>query len=110
MPAQEATFAQELARLVDAHLEYDTFNVSSLAQAVGLSRVQLYRRVCRAVGETPASYIRRRRLERAARLLREEGLTVTETVYEVGLNNLSYFAKVFQQQYGVRPSVYATRA
>ena len=99
-------FINDIDRVIEQHLCAEGFGVAELAQAVGLSRVQVHRRVVAVWGVSPGVLIRRRRLARAARLL-EARVSVTEVVYRVGWNSLSHFAKVFRRHYGVVPSVYA---
>ena len=53
-----------------------------------------------------SSFIRELRLSKAAELLAEENQSVTQIAFAVGFDNLSYFAKVFQERYGVLPSQY----
>ncbi len=64
--------------------------------------------VCRAMkqhlGETPSSFINQIRIERAATLLTEDEFTISEICDEIGLENLSYFYKLFTEQYGVTPA------
>ncbi len=103
----DGTFMTQVAQTIELRLCEEGFGVAQLAEAVALSRVQLYRRVMRSTGVSPGVLIRRQRLARAARLLRHEQLTVTEAVFAVGFQNLSYFAKVFRQHFGVPPSGYA---
>ncbi|MEM1094459.1 MAG: helix-turn-helix transcriptional regulator [Bacteroidota bacterium] len=100
-------FAQLVRHTIEARLDDESFGVHALAAAVSLSRVQLHRRVRQACGVSPGALIRERRLDRAAQLLRQEDASVTETVYAVGWNNLSHFAKVFRRRYGMLPSAYA---
>lgn len=59
------------------------------------------------MGQTPSEFIRTIRLARAAELLKMNKGTVSEIAFEVGFNNLSYFSKCFQEQYGVVPSEFS---
>jgi AraC-like DNA-binding protein len=75
-----------------------------LAGEVGLGRRQLERRVHELTTMTPAQLVRRLRMERASQLLRASSGTISEVAYAVGFTNSSYFAKVFRQFYGERPT------
>ena len=77
-----------------------------MAKALGMSRVQLYKRLLPVRGSTPIEFIRQIRLRRAEQLLRESQLTVSEVAYSVGFNNPRYFSKYFKEMYGVMPSQY----
>jgi len=68
-----------------------------------MSNIQLYRKLKALTGSTPNDLIRNMRLERAGSLLRQRGGNVAEIAYQVGFNNLSYFAKCFREKFGLTP-------
>ena len=102
----EAAFAARVGTAVEAGLADDTFTVERLAEAVGLSRSQLHRRLKAAAGRTPSETLRTARLARAARLLAAEAGTVSEVAYGVGFKSVAHFSNAFAAQYGCRPSAY----
>ena len=85
------------------------FSVGELSRELGMSRVHLYKKLSSLSGKTPIEFIRIIRLKRAAQLLAESRLTVSEIAYEVGFNNPKYFRKYFKDEFGVLPSQYALR-
>ena len=90
-----------LKRLSDEQL-----SVESLAEDIGMSRVQLYRKITGLTGMSVNELIRKLRLQRAAQLLQQKWGPVSQVAYEVGFSNLSYFSKVFKEEFGVLPSDY----
>ena len=92
---------------VEAHLADEDFGVDALAQAVGLSRSSLYRRL--GDGPTPNAMLREARLARGARLLEGGAGTVAEVAYAVGFRSVSHFSRAFREAHGVPPSAYAER-
>jgi transcriptional regulator GlxA family with amidase domain len=52
-------------------------------------------------------YYQTLRMQEAARLLKEQHLTVSEVGYQVGFTNLSHFARVFEQHLGLKPKKYS---
>ncbi len=93
-----------LSRLSDEQL-----SVESLADEIGLSRSQLFRKISALTGASVNELIRTFRLQKAAQLLEQNWAPVTQVAYEVGYSNLSYFSKAFKEKYGVSPSDYPVK-
>lgn len=91
---------------IDAGFEAD-ITLPDIARAAGLSRTHFLRSFARCFGETPYQALRRRRLERAAELLRSGPASVTDVALAVGYNNFSAFARAFRAFHGVSPSMFA---
>ncbi len=89
---------------VEANISNPNFSVEELSHNVGMSRVNLYKKILSITGKTPSEFIRLVRLKRAAQLLRESQMNVSEVAYEVGFNNPKYFRKYFKEEFGVLPS------
>ena len=70
---------------------------------MGLSRVQLYRKVKALTGFTPVELIRKARLNRARKLLATTGMNVSEVAYAVGFSAPAYFTKCFKDEFGMVP-------
>lgn len=83
------------------------FSVEDLSREMGMSRVYLYKKLLALTGKAPLEFIRTVRLKRAAQLLTESQLTVSEVAYEVGFNNPKYFTKYFKIEFNCLPSAYA---
>ncbi|MFD2574558.1 ATP-binding protein [Spirosoma soli] len=105
----EHQFLDRLRTITRTHLDDPNFGVETLSEAVNLSRSQLHRKVKALTSTTVVQLIRDVRLERAAELLRAGNESVTQVAFSVGFENLSYFARVFEEQYGVLPSQYGTQ-
>ena len=86
-------------RMADADL-----SVENISRELGLSRVQMYRKIKALTGSTPVELVRITRLKKAERLLRQKGKTVSEVAYEVGFSSPSYFAKCYKDYFGKQPS------
>lgn len=81
-------------------------SVEELAAHLGMSRVHLYKKLKAVTGKTPIEFIRLIRLKRAAQMLRESQMNVSEVAFQVGFNNPKYFARYFKEEYGMLPSAY----
>lgn len=99
-------FLQRIVETVDRHLSDFEFDVEVLAKKVAVSRRQLFRKLKAITGGTPNALIRTMRLNRAAQLLRDSQMTVTEITYAVGFFDLKHFRTLFHEQFGVLPSDY----
>jgi signal transduction histidine kinase/ligand-binding sensor domain-containing protein/DNA-binding response OmpR family regulator len=102
-------FLLKVKTIIHERMSEAALGVEFLAHEVGLSRVQLYRKVNALTGITVNELIRNFRLQRAAQLLEQQWGPVSQVAYEVGIHNLSYFSKCFKEQYGVSPSEYPTK-
>lgn len=103
-------FIQKAIEIVEKNIDNTEFSVEELSHELNMSRVNLYKKLLSLTGKTPIEFIRIIRLKRAAQLLRESQLTVSEIAYKVGFNNPKYFTKYFKEEFGVLPSVYAQQA
>ena len=91
---------------VEGNLDNADITVETMAEALGMSRVHLYKRLTAITGMSPSEFIRQIRLRHAEQLLSRSQLTVAEVAYKVGFNNPRYLSKYFKEQYGVMPSEY----
>lgn len=94
---------------VEENLSRSDLSVESLSKELGMSRVHLYKKLLQITGKTPIEFIRVIRLKRAAQLLRESQMHVSEIAFEVGFNNPKYFSRYFKEEFGMLPSVYQDR-
>lgn len=97
-------FMNEFRAKVNEHLADPELNVETLSAELGLSRVQMYRKVKALTGSTPVELIRITRLKRADKLLKAGGHTVSEVSYEVGFSSPSYFSKCYKDYFGHTPN------
>jgi signal transduction histidine kinase/ligand-binding sensor domain-containing protein/DNA-binding NarL/FixJ family response regulator len=104
MTPVDQKFMQRVILIIQKYLSDSDFDVEMLSSAMALSRMQVHRKLIGLTGYTPGSFIRHIRLNKAAELLKNKTGTVSEIVFEVGFNNLSYFSKCFKKQFGVLPS------
>ena len=99
-------FLQNTMTVIEEHIDDSKFEVGKLQDEVGMSRMQLFRKLKALTGQTPSEFIRTIRLRRAAKLFEQNCGNVAQVAFEVGFNNLSYFAKCFKELYKVAPSDY----
>jgi transcriptional regulator GlxA family with amidase domain len=105
-PAIDNEWLQEAIARVEAHMSDDDYSVEHLARDLCMSRMTLYRRIQSSTGQKPSEFIRTIRLRRAAGLLREGRLSITEISYDTGFSSVSYFSRCFRTMYGVPPTLF----
>jgi DNA-binding response OmpR family regulator len=104
--SSDEKFLLKVKEAILSRLSDEQLCVESLAEEIALSRSQLLRKITALTGVSVNELIRTFRLQKAAQLLEQSWGPVTQVAYEVGFSNLSYFSKVFKEQYGVLPSDY----
>ena len=100
-------FLQKVMSVVEEYIADQHLETQFLADRVGMSRMNLHRKIKAITGQTPGQFISTMRLKRAAQLIKDQAGNVTEVAYDVGFNSLSYFARCFKAEFGVLPSAFA---
>ncbi|MBP5771241.1 MAG: helix-turn-helix domain-containing protein [Bacteroidaceae bacterium] len=100
----EEQWLQKAIALVMNHIDKDEYGLEQLCNDLAMSRMTFYRKIQSATGQKPSEFIRTIRLRRAAELLREGRLSVTEVSYDTGFSSVSYFSRCFRTMYGVPPT------
>jgi ABC-type sugar transport system substrate-binding protein/DNA-binding response OmpR family regulator/two-component sensor histidine kinase len=99
----EQQFLNNLNSMIRDNLDNPGFSVEHLAEALHISRVQLYRKVKAMMGVSISDYINDFRLEKARNMLENTTLTVAEIAYSHGFSSPNYFSTSFKHKYGVSP-------
>lgn len=97
---------QKVIDVVEKNIGNANFNIEQLGQELGMSRAHLYYKFMAIIGKTPAEFIKIMRLKRAAQLMSESQLSVSEISFEVGYNGPRYFSIHFKEFYNMSPSEY----
>ena len=101
--ARDKQFVKQLNAIIQQHLSDCDFGVEDIGKEIGLSRVQLYRKVKAMTGSSVVDILRKARLAKGKRLLESRSMTIAEVAYEVGFSAPSYFTKCFKDEYGMLP-------
>ena len=101
-------FLKRVTEIVEEHMADEKLNADMLSEKIGMSRMQLYRKLRGLTNQTVHEFIRNIRLKRAVQLLEQKRMTITEVAYEVGFNDLTYFARCFRKQFDKSPSEYVS--
>lgn len=100
---RDKQFMKQLHSIIQQNLSNSEFGVEDIGKQIGLSRVQLYRKVKAMTGSSVVDLLRKARLAKAKRLLESRSMSVSEVAYDVGFSAPSYFTKCFKDEYGMLP-------
>lgn len=102
-------FLDKCIRIVEDHLDDETFSIKTLSTEMGMSRSSLYRKVNSVSGQSIIGFIRFIRLRKAAELMITTENNVTEIAAVTGFNDIKYFRTHFSKLFGMNPSEYIQR-
>ena len=103
-PSPDRRFLDTFLKAMDKHMSNTNLKIEVIGDEIGLSRVQLYRKVKALTGMTPIEILRETRLKRAMQLLKTTDKTVSEIANEVGFATPGYFSSCFKKQYDKYPT------
>ena len=102
-------FVDRFRELIEENLADSELSVEDLGGKMGLSRVQLYRKIKALTNYSPNELVRIARLKKAASLLASSEKTISEITYEVGFTSPSYFTKCYKDYFGESPTDFLKR-
>lgn len=100
----EKRFLNELTARIEAHIADPEFGVEKLSTDMGMSRVQLYRKVQALLQMNVNDYITEIRINKAKALLRDTNKSIADVAYATGFNSPAYFTTLFRQKQNQTPS------
>lgn len=95
---------QRALEYIEKNMDNTEYAVEELSRDLGMTRMNLYRKLQSITGNTPSDFIKSIRLKRAAQLLQGSRLTMAEVADRVGFSSASYFTKCFKEIFGVTPT------
>ena len=109
VPKGERKFLVELENMIEKHFKDSDLSVEKISHEMGMSRVQLFRKVSALTGKNVLDYITEFKLQKAKNLLRETDKSIAEIAYELGFNTPSYFTTFFKQKTNQTPRDWRNR-
>ena len=97
-------FIDRLKAAMEKHLPESDVKVNDIGSDIGLSRVQLYRKLKAITGLSPAELLRQMRLQKAHDLIMHSDQPISAIAYDTGFSSPGYFSKCFRDEYGISPS------
>lgn len=102
----DESFLTVLLELTEANIENSNLSIELLADELHVSRALLFTKIKALTGQTPKGFVKNYRLKRAAQLLEDSDLKVSQISFKSGFRDYRYFTKVFKSQYGMTPKEY----
>jgi DNA-binding response OmpR family regulator len=99
-------FLEKAIKIIEKNIDNPNLNIDKFVNEIGVSRMQLYRKIDALTNMTVKEFVNDIRLKRAEQILTEKKINISEVAYSVGFNDLSYFGKCFKRKYGMSPSEY----
>jgi DNA-binding response OmpR family regulator/two-component sensor histidine kinase len=109
LSSPDERFLKKAIDVIETNISDGSLDIESFSRKVGISRMQLYRKLHALTNMTVKEFIRHIRLKRAAQLLEQQTLNVSEIAYQVGFNDLSHFRKCFKQEFGMSATEYISK-
>lgn len=100
---RELAFLTSFENIVTENLSSPDFGIEEICRSLAMSRMQLYRKMTAIISKKPSQYIKEIKMKKAYALIKEKGLNITETMYEVGYTNYSHFSRLFAEVNGCSP-------
>ena len=100
----EEKFMFKVVEVIEKHLSEEDFSIEQFGKEVGMSRVQLHRKLKALSGKSASNYLRSIRLSKAKNMIEERKGNVSEIAYSVGFSSPQYFSRCFKEEFGYPPS------
>ena len=107
--SHDELFLQQAVEVVEKNMADTELDIETFSKHMGVSRMQMYRKLSALTGMTIKEFIRDIRLKRAAQLLEQKQLNISEVAYATGFKDISTFRKSFKERYGINATGYVKK-
>jgi len=107
---KEDAFIFRLREIIIESMHEQNFGVPELCKKVGMSRTQLHNKIKALTGHSTSHFIKKVRIRQATHLLRTSEMNISEVAFEVGVESLPYFTKIFTKEIGLSPSKFREKS
>jgi signal transduction histidine kinase/DNA-binding response OmpR family regulator len=106
----EEKFFSQLQNIINEKLQDSNFHVTGFCKFIGMSRMQLHRKLKATLGVTASEFLRTERLKAAKTLLENSELSISEIAYSAGFNDANYFSKSFKKLFKISPQEFKSQS
>ncbi|MBD0404670.1 two-component regulator propeller domain-containing protein [Flammeovirga sp. EKP202] len=103
---REAEFIIDLESKIVEMVDNGNFNVQELCTELGFSQTTLYRKVKSLTGDSIQLFAKKIKIKKAAQMMLQEDMTITEIAFSLDFSDMKYFRKCFKEQYKMTPTEY----
>jgi len=104
IPAEYSEFLDKCIRIIESHLEDESFSLKTFTEEIGMSRSKLFRKIKSISGLSSTEFIRYIRLRKAAELMIQTDLQIKEIAFRIGFQDIKYFREQFNKLFEMNPS------
>jgi AraC-like DNA-binding protein len=101
---KDKEFMDQLITIIESHLTNPDMDVDYICTQIGMSRTKLYQKIKNVSGQSIGEFVRTIRLKKAAQLMTQQDTSLSDVMYNVGIQTQSYFTKAFKKEFGKTPS------
>lgn len=102
--AKDKEFMDQLIAFIDTHIMEPELDAALLCREMGMSQTKLYNKIKSITGQSIGEFIRTIRLRKAREIMTNEDVLITDVMFRVGMQTLSYFSRAFKKEFGKTPS------
>ena len=106
LSAFDASLVRRAQQYINANIDNPDISTTDLAAELKMSRTNLHRKLKSLMDQSSTEFIRNIRINKAMKLMEQDGISISEVCYAVGFTSTSYFSKCFREIYGINPSEY----
>jgi transcriptional regulator GlxA family with amidase domain len=110
LSSPDEKFLKKAIEIIEKNIDDSDLDIETFSDELGVSRMQLYRKLSALTDMTVKEFIRDIRLKRAAQLLEQKKMTVSEVAYAVGFKDMSHFRKCFREKFGMNATEYINKS
>jgi PAS domain S-box-containing protein len=100
----EEQFMSKVLEVIENHISEEEFSIEQFGKEVGMSRIQLHRKLKALSGKSASNYLRSVRLSKAKQMIEEGKENISQIAYLVGFSSPQYFTRCFKDEFGIPPS------
>ncbi|RPI66883.1 MAG: AraC family transcriptional regulator, partial [Ignavibacteriales bacterium] len=97
-------FMSKVIEVIETHISEEDFGIEQFGEEVGMSRMQLHRKLKALSGKSATNFLRSVRLSKAKVMIKEQKGNISEVAYSVGFSSPQYFTRCFKEEFGYTPS------